>query len=254
MRELQDMSIIITGGGSGIGAGAARYFAARGALITIAGRRADKLMAVAEEIGPRCRAVVADITKGEDRKSIISAALEHGGSIGALVNCAGNMYRGALADLTEKGLQDVFDSNVIAPMLLTGLAVPHLAEKQGSVVMFGSVHTRRAYPGASPYAASRAASEGVTKVLAAELGPLGICVNCVIPGAVPTEINLRAGLFADEESHLQRLEEMAGSHPLGRIGTVEEIAEGLEYLICAEWVTGISLVIDGGLGLGLTEA
>jgi len=254
MLELKGMSVLVTGGGSGLGAGTAEYLTKRGALVTICGRRGEKVRAVAEAIGPSCHAVAGDITLGEDRRRIIEEAVRHGGGLQALVNSAGNMYRGGITEVIESELTDVFASNVIAPMLLTGLAVPHLARSSGAVVFFGSVHTRRSYPGASPYAATKAATEGLARVLAAELGPQGIRVNCVVPGAVPTEINIRAGLFADEESHLKRLESMIPSHPLGRIGTPSEIAEGVEYLIRAEWVTGISLVIDGGLALGLTEA
>lgn len=254
MRDLYGFSMLITGGGSGLGEGMAHYFAERGARVTISGRRGEKVKAVAAAIGQACRAVVGDVGQADDRARMIEAAVEHGGGLGALVNNAGNMYRGPITGLDEAKLHDVFASNVIGPMLLTGLAVPHLSERGGAVVFFGSVHTRRSYPGASPYAATRAATEGLTRVLAAELGPQKICVNCVVPGAVPTEINVRAGLFADAKASTTRLETMIPQHPLGRIGTPEEIAEGVDYLVRAEWVTGVSLVIDGGLALGLTDA
>ena len=254
MRDLRDFSILVTGGGSGLGEGMARYFTERGALVTISGRREDKVRAVAEAIGPRCRAVAGDVANDADRRRMIDAAVEHGGGLNALVNNAGNMYRGPITELDEAKLHDIFGSNVIGPMMLTGLAVPHIAKQGGAVIFFGSVHTRRAYPGASPYAATRAATEGLTRVLAAELGPQKICVNCVVPGAVPTEINVRAGLFADAAASAKRLEAMIPSHPLGRIGTPEEIAEAVDYLIRAEWVTGSSIVVDGGLGLGSTDA
>ena len=123
----------------------------------------------------------------------------------------------------------MFDSNVVAPMMLTGLAVPHLEKRGGAVIFIGSVHTRRSFPGASPYAATKGAVEVLARVLAAELGPKRIRVNCVIPGAVPTEINLRAGLFTEAE-HRSRMEALAPMHALGRIGTDREIAEAIEYL------------------------
>ena len=88
--------------------------------------------------------------------------------------------------------------------------------------------------------------------VAAELGQKKICVNCVVPGAVPTEINIRAGLFT-EEQHAERMAAIANDHALRRVGTPEEIAEGIEYLIRAEWTTGSALVIDGGLSLGLSN-
>ncbi len=251
MREIQAMSVLITGGGSGIGAGTARYFAARGARVTICGRRGDKLAEVAHDLGAACRVVVGDITQAADRQSILAGAVEHGGGLHVLVNNAGNMYRGPIATLTQDKLMEVFNSNVIAAMLLTGLAVPHLAKTQGAVIFIGSVHTRRAYPGASPYAATKGAVEVLTRVLAAELGEQRIRVNCVVPGAVLTEINQRAGLF-DDATARKRLEGMAGMHALGRIGTETEIAEAIGYLCCAEWTTGAIVDVDGGLGLGLT--
>jgi len=120
------------------------------------------------------------------------------------------------------------------------------------VIFFGSAHTRRAFPSpSSPYDASKGAAQTLTRSLAAELGPKGIRVNCVVPGGVFTEINQRAGLF-DDETAKKRLEGMASLHALGRIGTVEEIAEAVDYRVRAEWTTGAILDVDGGLGLGLT--
>jgi NAD(P)-dependent dehydrogenase (short-subunit alcohol dehydrogenase family) len=253
MRDLKDQSILITGGGSGLGAGAARHFAARGARVTICGRRAESLAKVAASIGPACRAVPGDVTVAADRARILAAAVEHGNGLFALLNNAGNMYRGPITALDQDALLAIFNSNVIAGMLLTGLAVPHLIKTQGAVLFVGSVHVRRAFPGASPYAATKGAIEVLTRVLAAELGVHRIRVNCVVPGGVFTEINQRAGLF-DDATARQRLESMAGMHVLGRIGTEQEIAEAIEYLITAEWTTGAIVDVDGGLGLGLTAA
>lgn len=253
MRSLEGASVLITGGGSGLGAGTARHFAAQGARVTISGRRPDKIQAVAEAIGEACQPVVSDVTRAVDRAELVAAAVAHGGGLDVLVNNAGNMYRGAVTELEEEPLVGVFRSNVVGPMLLTGVAVPHLAERRGAVIFIGSVHTRRAFPGASPYAATKGAVEVLTKVLAAELGPQGIRVSCVVPGAVLTEINQRAGLF-DDETARTRLEGMADLHALGRIGTDEEVAEAIAHLACAEWTTGAVLDVDGGLGLGLTRA
>ena len=252
MHDIAGQSIIITGGGSGIGQATAVRLAAKGARVIVCGRRREKLEAVRAGIGANCRAVVADVTRDADRRAVIAAALEHGGGIDALINNAGNMLRGPITEIDQAAVLGVFDANVVAPMVLTGLAVPHLAKRGGSVVFIGSGHTRRAVPGASPYAATKGAIEVLTKVLAAELGPQGIRVNCVIPGAVPTEINIRAGLFTEEE-HMARMVKLAPMHALGRVGTAAEIAEAIEYLIAAEWTTGSSLVVDGGFTLGVTN-
>ena len=251
MRSHSNMSLLITGGGTGIGAGTAAYFVERGAHVTICGRRADKLNAVAEALGPRCRAVLGDISVARDRQHILDAALQHGGGLDALVNNAANMLRGNITDLSEQQLLDVFHVNVVAAMMLSGLAVPHLRQRRGAIVYFGSVHTRRAYPGASPYAATKGALETITKVLAAELGKDQIRVNCVVPGAVPTDLNIRAGLFTEEE-HDKRMDAIAPYHVLGRVGRPVEVAEAVDYCIRAEWFTGQSVVIDGGLSLGMS--
>lgn len=252
MSKLDGKSILITGGGSGLGEGIARYLAARGAKVTITGRRAEKLEAVASDIGPACHIVAGDITDDADRRRMVEEAVAHGGRLDGLVNTAANMLNGKITELKAEAIRDMLDSNVVAAMVLTGLATPHLeAAGGGAVVFYGSVHTRRSYPGASPYAASKGAVEVLARVLAAELGPKKIRVNCLVPGAVPTELNVRAGLY-DTEASLKRLENMIEDHPLGRIGTPEDIAEATATLLTAEWVTGASLVVDGGLALGVT--
>ncbi|MFM7871168.1 MAG: SDR family NAD(P)-dependent oxidoreductase, partial [Actinomycetota bacterium] len=120
MRPIEGMSILITGGGSGLGEGMARHFAGLGALVTISGRRADKVVAVADSIGSQCCAVVGDVTRAEDRQAMVDAALDHGGgSIDTLVNNACNMYRGPLAEFDEDELLQVFHSNVVAGVMLT---------------------------------------------------------------------------------------------------------------------------------------
>lgn len=253
MRPVEGMSVVVTGGGSGIGAATARHFADRGAKVTICGRRAERVREVADAIGPACTWVRADVSVADDRAALIDAAIAHGGGIDLLVHAAADMYRGPLAELEEQRLVELLHGNVVAPMMLTGLALPHLVERRGCVVLFGSVHVKRAFPGASPYAASKGALETLTGVLAAELGPRGVRVSCVRPGGVFTEINQRAGLF-DDETARRRIEDLGPAHALGRPGTPEEVAEAIEYLATAEWTTGAVLVVDGGLGLGTTNA
>jgi 3-oxoacyl-[acyl-carrier protein] reductase len=252
MRAVENMSVLVTGGGSGIGEATARHFAGLGARVTITGRRRDKIEAVAQSIGPSCRAVVGDVTVHQDREVMLAAAVEHGGKLDVLVSNAANMYRQAVGAYTEDFLKDAFNTNVISGMMLSSMAVPLLEKTHGAIIFLGSIHNRRAYPGASPYAATKAAVEGLTRVMAAELGRRQIRVSCVLPGAVSTELNLRAGLFTAEQSEA-RYASVAPDHALARIGTVGEIAEAIEYLVRAEWVTGVALEVDGGLGLGVSN-
>ncbi len=254
MRSTEGMSLLVTGGGSGIGEGIARHFCARGARVTISGRRADKVQAVAASIGPACRAVVGDVTDAEDRAAMVAQALEHGdGRLDVHVNKAANMYRGPLSELDEQEMLAVIHSHVVAGIMLAQAALGPLRAAAGAIIFFGSVHSQRAFPGASPYAATKGAVETLTAVLAAALGPLGIRVSCVRPGGVFPEINQRAGLF-DDATARARLEGLAPAHALGRLGTTDEIAEAVEYLACAEWATGNVLTSDGGLGRGVTNA
>lgn len=245
-------SILITGGGSGIGAATALRLARHGARVTIAGRRADALERVAAEAGPNCMTVQGDVTVADDRARIVQVAVDHGGGLSGLVNNAANMLRGPITGLDEAAVLALFHVNVVSAMMLTGLAVPHLASRRGAIIFMGSVHARRSYPGASPYAGTKGAIEVLTRVLAAELGPMGITVNCVIPGAVPTELNIRAGLFSASESEA-RFAALANDHALKRVGHPDEVALAIEQLLlAAPWTTGASLTVDGGLSLGLS--
>jgi 3-oxoacyl-[acyl-carrier protein] reductase len=254
MQPIEQMSVIVTGGGSGIGAETARLFVDGGARVTICGRRTDKVTAVAADLGTACLAVTADVTKALDRARLVHDALAHGGDrLDVVVHAAANMYAGPVEELEEDRLLDLFHANVVGPMMLTGLCAGHLERTQGAVILFGSVHTRRAFPGASPYAATKGAVETLTRVLAAELGSRGIRVSCIRPGGVLTELNQRAGMF-DDEAARKRLDGLAPAHALGRIGTAREVAEGVAYLATAQWTTGDVLVVDGGLGLGVTRA
>lgn len=254
MKPIEGMSVLITGGGSGLGEGAAEHFVSNGALVTITGRRAEALDAVATRLGERCAAVPGDVTADADRRRMVDAAVAHGrGRLDTVISNAGNMLRGPIDELDEAELLAVFHTNVVAGMMLAGLVKSHLTETEGCLLFVGSVHTQRAFPGASPYAATKGALETLTGVLAAELGPAGIRVGCVRPGAVLTEINVRAG-FGTAEEQAERLAGLSSSHALGRIGTATEIAEAFEYLARAEWTTGGVLTVDGGLGLGVTNA
>lgn len=250
-RDVAGMSVLVTGGGSGLGEAVVARLSGLGARVTLSGRRANRVASVAERTGSRPAA--GDVTVAADRAAMVDAAVAHGGGLDAVVHAAGNMYRGPVEELTEQGLHDVFASNVIGPMLLTGLAAPHLRERRGAVVFFGSVHTVRAFPGASPYAATKGAVETLTGVLAAELGPQGVRVGCVRPGGVLTEINQRAGLMDDAEA-AARIEALGPEHALGRPGTADEVAEAVQFLVTAEFATGAVLTVDGGFGLGVTRA
>lgn len=144
----------------------------------------------------------------------------------------------------------MYQNNVVSPIMLTQLALPHLVEREGAIVFIGSVDVRRVLPPAAAYAPAKAAVHRLTGVLAAELGPRGVRVNCVSVGAVATEIDARAGVMSEEESRRLVDEVFAPISLLRRSGNAEEVAEAIEYLAYSEWTTGSILDVDGGLGLG----
>ena len=108
-------------------------------------------------MGSNVSAIVVDVTKSKDRERLIEASLEHGGKINALINNAGNMYRGPIDKLDQNQLLDIFNTNVISGMMLLGESKKYLAKTEGANIFIGSVHNRRAFPGASPYAATKGA-------------------------------------------------------------------------------------------------
>ncbi len=254
MRPVEGTSVVVPGGGSGLGAGTAAHLASGGARVTICGRRPEKVRSVAESIGSNCAWVQADVDDPGDRVRIVAAAVEHGGGIDVLVNNAGNRYAAPFAEVEEDQVAGMYQTNVVSPIMLTQLALPHLVEREGSIVFIGSVDVRRALPPAVAYAPAKAAVHRLTGVLAAELGPRGVRVNCVAVGAVATEIDARAGLMNAEESRKLLDEVFAPATPLRRPGSAEEVAEAIEYLAYSEWTTGAILDVDGGLGLGELQA
>ena len=203
------MSVIVTGGGSGIGAATAARFAAGGAPVTICGRRPHAVERVADGAGPNCRAVTADVTVDarppptrRDRRRVRRRARHPDQQRRQHVPGVGHRPRRGGAPLRlphQRGGRHAPHRPVRAP---------HGGPGRGAVCFLGSIHTQRAFPGASPYAATKGALEALTGVLAAELGPRNIRVNCVRPGAVLTEINQRAGLM-DDDTARKRLEGLA---------------------------------------------
>ena len=150
MGRFKGKSMLVTGGGSGIGAATARYLVDAGAYVTICGRRQESINHVGLELGPACQVVQGDITVDADRKRILDSALAHGSGLDGLVNNAGNMYRAALADLDESALMEVFHQNVIGAMMMSSICAPALSARGGSIVFLGSIHTRRAFREPAP--------------------------------------------------------------------------------------------------------
>ena len=251
--KLKNKSILITGGGTGIGRACAELFAAEGANIIVTGRRLEPLQEVegkisAEGVG-KAIAVQGDVTELEDLGKFISAAVENFGRIDALVNNAGVFAMGSILDITPDQFDHIFDINVKAPLMMTKLVAQAMIEQGdgGSILNISSTVGSKPAPYMTVYAASKAALNNFTRSWALELSSHQIRVNVISPGVVDTEIHGQ-----DEAERAEAMEQMAGIHPLGRVGKVEEIAAAALYFVADDsaWTTGTNLDVDGGINAG----
>ena len=153
---------------------------------------------------------------------------------------------GAVAETTDEGWDAMLDVNVRAPFRLIRAAAPLLAARKGAVVNVSSVAGVRAFPGLASYCVSKAAIDQLTRCAALDFAAQGIRVNAVNPGVVVTNLHRRGGM--DAEKYAAFLEKSRTTHPLGRAGTPEEIAELIAFLVspASGWITGDTISIDGG--------
>jgi NAD(P)-dependent dehydrogenase (short-subunit alcohol dehydrogenase family) len=248
MNELDGLAVIVTGASSGIGRAAARAFGAAGANVLVVGRRREALDAMAEGL-PSVVPFVADVRAEDAPSAIVAAAAERWGRLDVLVNNAGVFAALPLADVTAAGIAELVATNITAPSLLAGAALPWLRESRGAIVNVTSTFGHLPAPGFAHYGASKAALEHLTRSWALELAPHRVRVNAVAPG--PTESGALAAAGLPEAMIAQVKDEEAARVPLGRRGEAAEVAMWILSLAdpSASWVTGQILAVDGGLGL-----
>lgn len=249
MGKLSNKVAIITGSGQGIGQGIAERFAQDGAKIVIdyigaADGAQDTLKAV-QSAGSEGILVLADITSAADRQKLIDAAISAYGTIDILVNNAGMEKKADFWEVSEADYDKVLAVNLRGPFFLTQVFVNKLRElkKKGSIVNISSVHEDMSFPGFSTYCLSKGAMRMFTRNLSVELGPLGITINNVAPGAIATPINKSLMENQNEVSALLK------NIPIGRIGTIADVAGLASFLASddAAYITGSTYVVDGGL-------
>jgi len=243
--------VLITGASSGIGAGAAEYFANLGATLALTGRNADNLNKTIEncvtaEGTPRPLPIIGDITIESDAKMIIEKVIQTFGKLNVLINNAGILDRGTIETTSLEQYDKVMNTNVRSLYYLTMLAVPHLIATKGNVVNVSSVNGIRSFPGVLAYNISKSAVDQFTRCVALELAPKGVRVNSINPGVIITDIHRRGGL--NDEEYEIFLEHSHTTHALGRPGNVEETAAAIAFLASdlASFITAIQLPVDGG--------
>jgi NAD(P)-dependent dehydrogenase (short-subunit alcohol dehydrogenase family) len=249
MDEMTDRVALITGASSGIGRATAVKFASEGARVALVARSADLLAEVVGAIeadGERAVAIPGDVTQEDDIVRIVRETVEALGGIDVLVNAAGIIDTGTIETTRLESWDYMMNVNVRGPFYLMQCAMPYLVARQGSVVNVSSVTGIRAFPGILAYCASKAALDQLTHCAALEMAAKGVRINAVNPGVVLTQLHRSGGM--DEQAYAAFLEHSKSTHPLGRVGRPEEIADLIYFLASprAGWITGGSYSIDGG--------
>ncbi|MBC8162089.1 MAG: SDR family oxidoreductase [Roseiflexaceae bacterium] len=248
MRNLQNKVALITGSSRGIGAAIAKLFAQAGARVVVHGRDVAALSAVRadiEQADGQAMQVVADITKFAEIEAMRQQIEQAWGPIDILVANAGGSFSrpGPLEETSEEDWHASLAGNLTATFLTIKSILPGMKQrKAGTIITISSAAARRPHPGSPiPYAAAKAGIQILTQDLAAQVGPVGIRVNCIAPETILTERN--AQRIPDEQKQT-----LVDTHPIRRLGTPEDVARAALFLASddAAWITGIVLDVAGG--------
>ena len=237
MGRLEGKRALVTGGGSGIGAEIVDRFRDEGAAVVAADLEGGDL---------RC-----DVRSRESVEACVAETVARLGGLDALVLNAGRPVLGATHEVDEADWDDGLATNLKGLYLFSKAAWPHLVESRGSIGITASIIGIWGSPGQAAYCASKAAAVMLAKCLALDGAKAGIRANCVCPGF--TETPLLERFFAGQADPAASRDWATRLHPLGRLGTPRDIADAFVYLASdeASWVTGTSLVVDGGFISGI---
>ena len=246
----QNKVALVTGATSGIGAATARLIAARGAKVVVAGRRLQEGEAVVETIqtaGGEASFCQADTSKEADIKALVDFTLKTYGRLDYAFNNAGVEGVAGLTSIqqTEENYRHTFDINVLGVLLSMKHEIPAmLANGGGAIVNTSSVGGHIGLPGMGVYIASKHAVEGLTKTAALEFSKQGVRVNAVAPAAIQTDMVDR--FIGESKVNNPQRDWLANAHPIGRMGTTDEVALAVMALFENPFITGTSLAVDGG--------
>jgi NAD(P)-dependent dehydrogenase (short-subunit alcohol dehydrogenase family) len=246
MNRFNGKTVLVTGGSSGIGLAAAKAFATEGARVIITGRDNGALEQAKAALGPNAVAVTSDAGSTADAQSLASILVASGLRLDAVFVNAGTAKFAAFQDVDEALWDQIFNTNIKGPYFQVQALLP-LLNPGASIVINGSINARIGMPNTSVYAASKAAVISLAKTLSAELLPQGVRVNVLSPGPVSTPIYGKLGL--DAATLEATAAQIRIQIPLGRFGTVEEIAATVLHLASPEsaYIVGTEIIADGGM-------
>ena len=239
---------LITGGGSGIGLAIAEKFVIAGIHTVIVGRDRQKLTAAAEQLGPACYPIPADLNDLAAIPALVQQVIGRFGHIDILVNNAGINMKKEFTDVTDEDFDRILHTNVKAVFALSREVVKTmLPHGKGNVINISSMASQYGIPKVIAYTAAKSAIEGMTRAMAVELSPMGILVNCIAPGFIATDMSAKA-LNGDAE----RKQKVFSRTPLGRLGDPADIGDAALFLASdqAKYLTGVVLPVDGGNSIG----
>lgn len=243
---------IVTASTDGIGLAAAQALGKRGAHVVVSSRRqanVDRAVALLQSQSIQVTGTTCNIGKAEDRQKLVDLTLQTYGGVDILVsNAAVNPFFGNTMDSTEEVWDKILSINVKASFLITKLVVPHMVKRGGGNVVFvSSVGGYQPIPALGPYSVSKTALLGLTRVLAPELAPSNIRVNCVAPGIIKTRFS--SALWQNEDL----MDEMKKQMSIKRVGEPDEIGGVIAFLCSdeASYITGETITVTGGMACRL---
>jgi NAD(P)-dependent dehydrogenase (short-subunit alcohol dehydrogenase family) len=242
---------LVTGASSGIGRASALLFAQKGASVVAVGRNAKELAALRHSRESKKGSITPHLVDVNDVKKIerlVADIVRDFGQLDVLVNSAGIIQNGTIENTTLDDWDQMMNVNLRSVFNLMNVCVPHLIATKGNIVNVSSVAGTRSFPNVLSYCVSKAGVDQLTRCAALELASKGVRVNAVNPGVVITNLHTRSGM--DDEAYRKFLEHSKDTHPIGRAGTTEEVAELIFFLASdkAGWITGATYPIDGGRG------
>ena len=245
MFDLTGNTALITGASGGIGAGIARGLHRQGATVVLHGTRAERLAALADELGTNAHVVTANLSSREEAAGLAEQAAEAAGApISILVNNAGITRDNLMMRMKDEEWDDVLDVNMTASMMITRACLRAMMKARfGRIISISSIVGVTGNPGQANYAASKAGMIGFSKALAAEVASRGITVNVIAPGFIATPMT---DVLDDGQK-----EGLLGRVPMGRLGEADEIAATTVFLASKEagYITGGTLHVNGGMAM-----